>query len=231
MLFQGSVGVILDSCESGSESESTRPESESIRPESESIMCESESIGPESESESIRPESESESSGSESKSESVSPTEVRVSPDLSPDSTWTHESNNRKVLCFNPTFNHFCWALYCNLNFPLFLLTYRENNRRKHIGSNHSIVLCNWYQSLLFSLTNHINKKKESLFQKVVIQNSLSKRSLFQNLQFYINIWLFGVKTVQNNYEPSEYRPTYMPFEGELSKLLATLLLVLLIYI
>ena len=101
--------------ESGSESESTRPESESesesIRPESESIRCESESIGPESESESesIRPESESESesSGLESESESASPTEVRVSPDLSPDSAWTHESNNRKVLCFNPTFNHF----------------------------------------------------------------------------------------------------------------------------
>ena len=106
--------------ESGSESESTRSESESesesIRPESESIRCESESIGPESESESesIRPESESESesSGSESESESVSPTEVRVSPDLSPDSAWTHESNNRKVLYFNPSFNHFCWALY-----------------------------------------------------------------------------------------------------------------------
>ena len=56
----------------------------------ESIRCESESIGPESESESIRPESESESSGSES--ESASPTEVRVNPDLSPDSAWTHES-------------------------------------------------------------------------------------------------------------------------------------------
>ena len=90
--------------ESGSESESTRSESESesesIRPESESIRCESESIGPEceSESESIRPESESESesSGSESESESVSPTEA-----------WTHESNNRKVLYFNPSFNHF----------------------------------------------------------------------------------------------------------------------------
>ena len=84
-----------------SPTESIGPESESIRPESES-------------------ESESESSGSESASESASPTEVRVSPDLSPDSTWTHESNNRKVLCFNPTFNHFCWALYCNLNFPPF---------------------------------------------------------------------------------------------------------------
>ena len=106
--------------ESGSESESTRPESESesesIRPESESIRCESESIWPESESESesIGPESESESesSGSESESESASPTKVRVNPDLSPDSAWTHESNNRKVLYFNPTFNHFCWALY-----------------------------------------------------------------------------------------------------------------------
>ena len=36
-------------------------------------------------------------------------------------------------------------------------------------------------------------------------------------------------KTVQNNDKPSEYQPTYMPFEGELSKLLARLLLVLLI--
>ena len=45
-------------------------------------------------------------------SESTSTTEVRVSPDLSPDSAWSHESNNRKVLYFNPTFNHFCWALY-----------------------------------------------------------------------------------------------------------------------
>ena len=92
--------------ESGSESESTRPESESesITPESESIRCESESIGPESESESEstgpESESESESSRSESESESASPTEVRVSPD----SAWTHESNNRKVLYFNPTF-------------------------------------------------------------------------------------------------------------------------------
>ena len=110
---RGTVLEWVRTCESGSESESTRPESESIR-------CESESIGPESESESIRPESESESSGSESESKSASPTEVRVSPDLSPDSAWTHESNNRKVLCFNPTFNHFCWALYCDPNFPFF---------------------------------------------------------------------------------------------------------------
>ena len=98
---------------------------------------ESESTGPES-------ESESESSGSESESESASPTEVRVSPDLSPDSAWTHESNNRKVLYFNPTFNHFCWSLVLIIGsqpkFPSFLLTYREINRRKHIGSNHNIV-------------------------------------------------------------------------------------------
>ena len=139
--------------ESGSESESTKPESESesesIRPESESIRCESESIWPESESESesIGPksESESESSGSESESESASPTKVRVSPDLSPDSAWTHESNNRKVLYFNPTLNHFCWALIVLMiigsqpKFPSFLSTYREINRLKHIGSNHNI--------------------------------------------------------------------------------------------
>ena len=86
--------------ESSSESESTRPESESesesIRPESESIRCESESIEPESESESESIGPESESSGSESESES-----------LSPDSAWTHESNNRKVLYFNPTLTIF----------------------------------------------------------------------------------------------------------------------------
>ena len=41
-------------------------------------------------------------------SPSPSPTKLRVSPDLSPDSAWAHESNNRKVLYFNPTFNHFC---------------------------------------------------------------------------------------------------------------------------
>ena len=80
---------------------------------------------PRSKSKSIGPESESESSGSESESESGSPTKVRVSPDLSPDSAWTHESNNRKVFYYIPTFNHFCWALYwylvVNLNFPLFV--------------------------------------------------------------------------------------------------------------
>ena len=47
----------------------------------------------------------------QSPSPSPSPTKVRVSPDLSPDSapdsTWTHESNSRKVLYSNPTFNHF----------------------------------------------------------------------------------------------------------------------------
>ena len=59
-------------------------------------------------SESIGPECESESSESESESESASSTKVRVSPDLSPYPAWTHESNNRKVLYFNPTFNHFC---------------------------------------------------------------------------------------------------------------------------
>ena len=40
----------------------------------------------------------------QSPSPSPSPTKVRVSPD----SAWTHESNNRKVLYFNSSFNHFC---------------------------------------------------------------------------------------------------------------------------
>ena len=35
-----------------------------------------------------------------------------------------------------------------------------------------------------------------------------------------------GVKTVRNNDIPSEYRPTYIPFEGELSKLLARFFIV-----
>ena len=86
------------------------------------------------------------------------------------------------------------------------------------------MILCNWYQSLLFSLTNHINKKKESLFQKVVIQKGLS-----EICNFILTYDFFGVKTIRNNDEPSEYRPIYMPFEGELSKLLARFLLVLLI--
>ena len=55
-------------------------------------------------------------------------------------------------------------------------------------------------------------------FQKVII---------LKFAIFFINIWLFGVKTVLNNDEPSEYQPTYMPFEGELSKLLDRLLLIL----
>ena len=38
----------------------------------------------------------------QSPSPSPSPTKVRVSPDLSPDSAWTHESNSRKVLYTNP---------------------------------------------------------------------------------------------------------------------------------
>ena len=74
---------------------------------------------------------------------SLSPTKVRVSPDLSSDSGWTHESSNRKVLYFNPTFNNFAEPCIDNCSypkFPSFLLTYREINPRKHIGSNHNIV-------------------------------------------------------------------------------------------
>ena len=54
--------------------------------------------------------------------QSPSPSPVGQSPSPSPrvqkksewvqTQAWTHESNNRKVLCFNSTFNHFCWALY-----------------------------------------------------------------------------------------------------------------------
>ena len=48
---------------------------------------------------------------------------------------------------------------------------------------------------------------------------------------FILTCDFFGEKTVWNNDEPLEYRSTYMPFKGELSKLLARLLLVLLIYV
>ena len=37
-------------------------------------------------------------------SPSPSPTKVRVSPDSAPDSTWTHESNSRKVHYSKPYF-------------------------------------------------------------------------------------------------------------------------------
>ena len=62
----------------------------------------------------------------------------------------------------------------------------------------------------------------------VVIQKS-PKGHYSEICNFILTYDFFGVKTVRNNDEPSEYRPTYMPFEGELSKLLARL--VLLIYI
>ena len=156
-------------CESSSESESARPESES-----ESIRCESESIGPEFES--IGPESKSESSGSES---------------LRLDSAWTYESNNRKVLYFNPTLIILLsFVFIVNLNFPCFCYDIARLAAGKH-------RLKPWYCvtgiKVYIQPRSDINKKKES-FQKVVIQKSPSKRSFFRNLQFYINIWLFWSK-------------------------------------
>ena len=57
---------------------------------------------------------------------SPSPTKIRVSPNLSLDSAWAHESNNRKLLCFNPTFNHFWLSLVliirCHPKFPSFFV-------------------------------------------------------------------------------------------------------------
>ena len=161
-------------CESSCESESTRPESES-----ESIRCESESIGPEFES--IGPESKSESSGSESESES-----------LSPDSTWTYESNNRKVLYFNPTLIILLsFVFIVNLNFPCFCYDIARLAAGKH-------RLKPWYCvtgiKVYIQPRSYINKKKKESFQKVVILKSPSKRSFFRNLQFYINIWLFWSK-------------------------------------
>ena len=71
------------------------------------------------------------------------------------------------------------------------------------------------------------------LFQKVVFQKKkvVPKGHYSEICNFILTCDLFGVKTVRNNDEPLEYRSTYMPFEGELSKLLARLLLVLLIYV
>ena len=69
-------------------------------------------------------------------------------------------------------------------------------------------------------------KKSLNKFQKVVIQKSPSKRSLFQMCNFIVTYDFCVVKTVRNNDIPSEYRPTYIPFEGELSKLLARFFIV-----
>ena len=69
---------------------------------------------------------------SESGLKSLSPTKVRVSPDLSPDSAWSHEPNSRKVLYFYPTFN-FCWIIYIEHNFK------------------EPITLKNWKKASLFS--------------------------------------------------------------------------------
>ena len=70
--------------------------------------------------------------------------------------------------------------------FPSFLLTYREINHRKHIGSNYNIVQL--VSKFIIQPHNLHQQEKESSFQKVVIHKSPSKRSLFRNLQFYINI-------------------------------------------
>ena len=69
---------------------------------------------------------------------------------------------------------------------------------------------------------------KRLLFKK---KNVFPKGHYFEICNFLLTYDFFGVNTVLNNDEPSEYRPTYMPFEGELSKVLARLLLVLLIYV
>ena len=79
-------------------------------------------------------------------------------------------------------------------------------------------------------------KCSPGLFQKVVFQKKKKKKKSFQKVIIpkfailYKHVTFLCVKTVRNN-EPLEYRSTYMPFEGELSKLLARLLLVLLIYV
>ena len=184
--------------ESNSESESTRPESESesesIRSESESIRCESESIGPESES-----ESESESIGPESESESESSGSESESESLSPDSVWTHESNNRKVLyiliLLLIILLSFVLIIGSQPKFPLFLLRYSDINRGE------TCRLKPWYCvtgiKVYIQPRSLQQQQKESLFQKVVIKKKSFKRVVW-NLQFYINIQLFGVKTVRN---------------------------------
>ena len=94
-----------------------------------------------------------------------------------------------------------------------------------------TIILCNWYQRLSFSLTNHINKKKIIIPKGFLFKKVFPKGYYSEICNFLLTYDLFGVKSVGNNDEPSEYRPTYMSFEGKLSKLLARLLLVLLIYV
>ena len=67
----------------------------------------------------------------------------------------------------------------------------------------------------------------------MVIQKVFPKGHYSEICNFILTYdsFFFGAKTVRNNDEPSEYQPTYMSFEEDLSKLLARILLVLLIYI
>ena len=77
-----------------------------------------------------------------------------------------------------------------------------------------------WHQ--LVPISGHVEESETA--RKLQLYATSIKTSVSTRL---------NVKTVRNNDEPSEYRPTYVPFEGELSKLLARLLglLVLLIYV
>ena len=67
--------------------------------------------------------------------------------------------------------------------------------------------------------------------QRIIPKGCFSKKVLPKGhyseiCNFILTCDFFGEKTVPNNDEPLEYRSTYMPFKGELSKLLARLLLV-----
>ena len=75
-------------------------------------------------------------------------------------------------------------------------------------------------------ITSTRKTAKRLLFKKVFLKGHCS-----EICNFILTYDFFGVKTVRNNDEPSEYQPGYMQFEGKLSNLLARLLLVLLIYI
>ena len=92
------------------------------------------------------------------------------------------------------------------------------------LGCVLKVLLRGWYPAWNTSTPRDYSK---SCFSKKVFP----KGHYSKICNFTLTCDFLGVKTVRNNDEPLEYRSTYMSFEGELSKLLARLLLVLLIYV
>ena len=79
----------------------------------------------------------------------------------------------------------------------------------KHmLGSNHNIVQL--VSKLIIQPHKSHQQEKEPLFQKVVIQKKSFQKVIIPKFAFFfITYDFFGVKTVLNNDEPSEYR-TYL---------------------